>query len=85
MEPIFEEFQHGFKVTLSKKNMDEGINEGINSLYSFIKDNQGKRVSQIEKELHIPAKTLERWVKQLRDEAKIEYLGSKKTGGYFIK
>jgi len=80
-EPVFEEFQHGFRVILFNKKLDEGINEGINSLYSFIKDNQGKRVSQIEKELHIPAKTLERWVKQLRDEAKIEYRGRKKTGG----
>jgi ATP-dependent DNA helicase RecG len=36
-------------------------------------------------ELKTPAKTIERWIKQLRDEGEIEYRGSKKTGGYFVK
>ena len=29
--------------------------------------------------------TIERWVKQLKDEDKIEFIGSKKTGGYIAK
>ena len=100
-EPKFEEMQKGFRVTVYKettqetthKNGNEGINEGISegisegitSLYFYIKNNPGKRVSQIGKELKHPAKTLERWIKTLKDEEKIEYRGSKKTGGYFVK
>ena len=29
--------------------------------------------------------TLERWIKKLKDENKIEYKGSKRTGGYCVK
>jgi ATP-dependent DNA helicase RecG len=28
---------------------------------------------------------LERWLKQLREEGKIEFRGAPKTGGYFLK
>jgi len=93
-EPKFEEIQKGFRVTVYKEKKDnegvnegisEGINEGINSLYECIKNNPSKRVSQIEEKLNTPAKTLERWIKKLKDEDKIEYRGSKKTGGYYVK
>ncbi len=67
-----------------QKSQDSVINEGINSLYIYIKSNSNQRVFQIEKKLNIPAKTLERWIKQLKDAGKIIYKGSKKTGGYFI-
>ena len=84
-EPKFEEQQKGFKVTVYKETTQEKINEGINVLYDFIKHNPAQRVSQIQKNLNTPAKTLERWIKQLRDQEKIEYWGSKKTGGYYVK
>ena len=67
------------------EGISEGINEGINNVYIFIKNNPSKRVSQLEKELGIPAKTLERWIKQLKTENKVEFIGSKKTGGYVVK
>ena len=90
IEPKFEEMQKGFQVTLYKEkiseiNSNEGINEGINSLYLCIKNYPALRVSQIEEKLNIPGKTLERWIKKLRDDHKIEYRGSKKTGGYYVK
>jgi len=65
--------------------INEGINEGINSLYQYIKNNPSQRVSNISKVLNIPSKTIERWIKQLKEEDKIEYRGSKKTGGYYVK
>lgn len=71
------------KTTLYQES--EGINEGIKSLLEYISMYPSKRVSQIEKALNIPAKTLERWIKQLKNEDKIEYRGSKKSGGYFAK
>lgn len=88
VEPKFEEMQKGFKVTLYKKKVDdtnEGISEGIKSLYTCIEQNPHLRLSQISVHLNTPKKTLERWIKQLKEEGKIEFKGSKKTGGYVIK
>jgi hypothetical protein len=31
----------------------------------------------------VPAKTVERWLAELKGKGRIEYRGSKKTGGYF--
>jgi ATP-dependent DNA helicase RecG len=67
-----------------KDSLSEGINEGINKLYNYIRNKPDKRVSQIEKELNIPSKTLERWIKELKTKKKIIYKGSKKTGGYYV-
>ena len=85
LEPKFQEMQKGFQVTIYKQKTDEGINEGIKSLYTFIKSNPKQRTSQISKSLNVPQKTIERWIKELKKEDKIEYYGSKKTGGYIIK
>ena len=43
-----------------------------------------QRKTQIRQKLSIPEKTLERYIKILRDAGLIEYKGSKKTGGYYI-
>jgi ATP-dependent DNA helicase RecG len=44
------------------------------------------RVSVIKEHFDkVTTRTIERWIKQLKDEKRIEYRGSKKTGGYFIK
>jgi ATP-dependent DNA helicase RecG len=66
---------------------NEGVNlenEGVN-LEKFIIKNPWLRISQISEMLNIPKKTLERWVKKLKDEWKIEFIWSTKTWGYFIK
>lgn len=62
---------------------NEGVNEGVNSLYDYILSNPNSKTSQIAKHLNKPMKTIERWVAQLRQEDKIEFKGSFKTGGYF--
>jgi ATP-dependent DNA helicase RecG len=61
----------------------EKVNEGINRLFNYIKVNPGHRVTHFKEQLEIPAKTIERWIKELKDDGKVEYRGSKKTGGYF--
>ena len=76
----FKEIANAMQITFFKNS-----SEGINSLYDFIKNNPSLRVSQLEKKLNIPAKTIEQWIKQLKNQEKIEYIGSKKTGGYFAK
>ena len=32
-----------------------------------------------------PARTIERWLKQLKDRQHIEFRGAPKTGGYFLR
>ncbi|MGI6724577.1 MAG: ATP-binding protein [Arcobacteraceae bacterium] len=81
-EPIFEEFIHGFRVILFKEKIDNGANGGISELYDFIKQNEGLSAVLLSEKLNIPLRTIQRWIKQLKDEEKIVYIGSKKTGGY---
>ena len=53
-------------------------------LYRVIKDNPGTRLPELSQKIHIPVKTLERWVKQLREDGKIIFKGAPKTGGYQV-
>ena len=89
IEPKFEEIQKGFQVTLYKKvlaqKLDGGINGGINLLLAFISENQNLSAKTISEHMNEPLRTIQRWIKQLKDEDKIEYRGSKKNGGYYVK
>ncbi len=51
----------------------------------YIKNNPGKGAPQIEKAFGVPIKTIERWLKKLKDEQKIEFRGASKTGRYYTK
>ena len=62
---------------------NEEVNEGVNKLYNCILQRPGLRLPEITDHLQVPAKTLERWIKQLRDENKVVFKGSAKTGGYY--
>ena len=91
----FEEVGRQFVVTFKRKGVSgavgvnegvsEGVFEGVNSLLESIRKNPGKRVPQLAKILSIPAKTIERWIKQLKEEEKIEFRGSPKKGGYWVR
>ncbi|MEW6669283.1 MAG: ATP-binding protein [Thermodesulfobacteriota bacterium] len=62
--------------------VSEGVNGGINALLEFIRQAPGLRKPQISKAMGISEKTLEHWLRELRDQDKIEFRGSPKTGGY---
>jgi len=64
---------------------NEGVNEGVNSLYELIKNNPNNRSTFFAKELKTSVKNAKRWLKQLKEEEKIEFVGAPKTGGYFAK
>ena len=55
------------------------------TLYAVIENNLSWALSQISKSLNISQKRLERWIRKLKYENKIEFRGSKKTGGYYAK
>ncbi len=63
-----------------------GVNVGVNELYEFIKIHEPVRTNIIAEYFNkVTQRTIERWIKQLRDEAKIEFVGSSKVGGYYVK
>ena len=66
------------------KGINKGTNEGINVLLNYIKNNPGKHTNELARSINIPEKTVERWIKELKGKSKIEYKGSKRTGGYYI-
>ena len=99
MEFLYEESGDGFLVSLRyqkqkisssvvregiNEGINGGINEGINALLEYILNAPGKRIPQLAQGLGIPAKTIERWVADLKRQGRIEYRGSKKGGGYFL-
>lgn len=74
-----------FKITLFKEKTNEGINEGIKALLNLIQEMPGKRSGFYSERINVPQKTVERWLSLLKNENMIEFSGSKKTGGYYIK
>jgi ATP-dependent DNA helicase RecG len=68
----------------TSEGINGGINEGINRTLEFIRKNPGKRVIEIAAATNIPSKTIERWLKKLKEEGKITFNGARKTGGYSI-
>jgi ATP-dependent DNA helicase RecG len=65
--------------------ISEGISEGLKSLLEYITNNPGTNAINISDKLDKPLKTIERWIKILKKENKLEYRGSRKLGGYFKK
>jgi ATP-dependent DNA helicase RecG len=92
MEFAYEESGDGFLVSLGYRQQKissasvspEGISEGINLLLEHIRSAPGRRISQMADRLGIPAKTIERWIADLKRHGRIEYRGSKKAGGYYM-
>jgi ATP-dependent DNA helicase RecG len=61
-----------------------GVNEGAETLLEFIRRTPGLRTPQISKAIGVPVRTLEKWLKELRDKGRIVFKGSPKGGGYRI-
>jgi ATP-dependent DNA helicase RecG len=62
-----------------------GVNGGVNDLFIYIQANPGLSAKQLADNLDTAKRTLERWLKQLREQSKIEFKGAPKTGGYYVK
>jgi ATP-dependent DNA helicase RecG len=81
-----EEVGDGFLVTFRLiEGVSEGVSEGVKGLLDCIRENPGLRIPELSEKLHVPAKSIERWIKNLRDEKLIVFRGAPKTGGYFVK
>ena len=88
LTPEFSEVAGAFVITFFKRKKNGGVNGGVNDmdrLYNFIKVKPGQSNINLAVGLERPPSTVEKWLRKLREENKIEYRGSAKTGGYFIK
>jgi ATP-dependent DNA helicase RecG len=84
----FKDIANAMQMTFYKNQdvgVNEGVNEGVNKLYMTIRKHPNKRVPFYATELKTSEKNIERWIKQLKEEGKIEFQGSPKTGGYITK
>ena len=98
MKMDFSEIQSGFLFTVSytkqkissveneegeNVGVNVGVNVGIKTLLVFIENNPGTNVLTMVKQFNVTQRTIERWIKILREENKIEFKGVRKIGGYW--
>lgn len=68
------------------EELNVGVNVGVNEVLKYIEQNQPTKANEIAKHFpDITQRTIERWLKLLKDGDKIEFQGSPKTGGYVAK
>jgi len=85
---LFEQSAGYFRIIFNRPKEVGGVTGGVTggvNLLEHIEKNPGKRTSQMMKDTNMAKRTIERQLKKLREEGKIEFRGSAKTGGYFIK
>ncbi len=80
----FKEIANAMQMTFYKKS-NVGVNVGVNSVFEYIKQNQPTKAKYIAQYLGVTQRTVERYLKELKNEGKIEFRGSPKTGGYYAK
>ena len=72
-----------YKIVEIDGGVNGGVNGGVeNTVYNFILKNPNFNAKQISEKTNIPLRSTERWIKQLKNENKIKFEGSPKTGGY---
>ena len=87
---IFEKTPTGFKVIFYRPERSNiivggvsgGVSGGVN-LLEYIRRNPGRRAVHMIKVFNMSKRTLERQLKNLKKNSKIEFRGSPKTGGYW--
>ena len=79
-----EEVADGVLVTFcQRESVSGGVSGGVSELFAYIKGNPGKNTPELMSALNIPKRTIERWLKQLKDRRAIAYRGAAKSGGYY--
>ena len=62
-----------------------GVNVGANHLFAYIQTHPGQRASEMATVYKLTQRTIERWLKQLKDQDLIEFRAATKTDGYYSK
>ena len=74
------EVSGGVMVTFAQRG---GVSGGVSDLLVYVHSHPGQRSSEIVAALNIPQRTIERGLKQLKENGSIEFRGAAKTGGYY--
>ena len=74
-----------FRLPPRGRNLNEGVNEGVKMLLAHIARHPGLRAPALASSLNTAPKNVERWIKALRSDNLIEFVGAPKTGGYHPK
>ena len=80
--PIEEEFVTPFIETWVVGG-NVGGNVGIEKLFEIIQNSPGLNAKQLHAYFEVSPRTIERWIKTLREENKIYFHGEQKSGGYY--
>ena len=87
--PVFENFQHGFRVIVYATPDDGTVNGTVNgtveALLNLITMYPGQRKPFFEEKMQVSKRSLQRWLNQLQSKGEIEFRGAPKTGGYWKK
>lgn len=70
--------------TVEGGGVSGGVSGGVKELLSFIENHPGLSARELSSQLNIPLRTIERWLKELREQGLIEFRGAPKTGGYVV-
>ena len=84
--------QGGTNLTSHFEGVIEGVIEGVGkdikeklaSILCVLHEQPGLRTTMLSNKTDIPVKSVERYVKRLKDAGLIKYYGSSKSGGYFL-
>jgi ATP-dependent DNA helicase RecG len=78
------EFAGGMMVTFAQREgVNVGVNVGVNGLLSYVRSHPGQRAGEMAVAFNLTQRTIERWLKQLKENGSIEFRGAAKTGGYY--
>ena len=66
------------------EGVSEGVSEGVKKLLVLIITRPGLRTPELARLLDVPPKTVQRWLKVLKDRTRIVFRGADKTGGYYV-
>lgn len=82
-EGIIEQSDKGLSEGLNE-GLSEGLSEGMAAALTLIAANEGIKAKDIAIRLDKPVKTIDRYIKLLKNRNLIERKGSRRTGGYVI-
>ena len=84
IKPKFEEFVHGFKVTLYKEKFNEPVNEPVKLILKLVKENPNITKQQMIEKISLSRATITRYIKKLKEQNLLKRVGSDKTGYWEI-
>jgi DNA-binding MarR family transcriptional regulator len=84
MEAEVEELNKEMKQVQDKKPLSIPPQEKLDTVYAYIRSHPGSRSNEITTAIRYSQSTIERCLVELRKQGLVEYVGSKKTGGYCV-